>query len=176
MAYRWTRGRLVVLVAIGTVLLSVAGTEDPARPPPVVSAAEDASGAQQPPGAAAIDISGRWTFTVSNIQSSCGPEAGRTSVVVIEQDGSELLVGGIGDPGEQWLGAIDGNSVSFGGDRAEGNGVTTATFNLLLDTTTDPWTMTGTETWRHLGWKPGSVRRKDDSTETVVIGRKETED
>ena len=110
----------------------------------------------EPPSPAVTDIRGEWSLTISNVQSTCGAEPAYTVVIVITQDGTQLLVGGIGDPGEQWLGTIDGNSVRFGGDRAEGLGVTTATFDLLLETTTDPWTMAGTEVWTHTNCQNGS--------------------
>ena len=52
---------------------------------------------------------------------------GRTVTLAIEQEGTTLRVRGLGDPGEQWAGTIDGEEIRFGGDRLEGVGTTTVT-------------------------------------------------
>ncbi len=67
-----------------------------------------------------------------------------------------MRVEGLGDPGEEWLGTIEGDSLTFGGDRLEGAGVTTAYFYLHIDRSTEPWTLTGEERWEHTNCRVGS--------------------
>ena len=76
--------------------------------------------------------------------------------LTIQRNGNQLLVTGVGDPGEQWIGSVDGTTVKFAGDRAEGVGVTTASLTFVVDTTTDPWTTAGSETWTHTNCSGGS--------------------
>ena len=81
-----------------------------------------------------------WELTISDIQSSCGPEEGRTVEIVVTEAGSEVRVVGLGDGNEAWPGTLEGDSLIFGGDRTEGVGatlgtlgLTTATFDLRID-------------------------------------------
>ena len=104
-----------------------------------------------------------WELTISDIQSSCGSEEGRTVEIVVTQDGANVRVVGLGDGIEAWRGTLEGDSLIFGGDRVEGVGatlgtlgVTTATFNLRIDRSVEPWTLKGTEEWMHTQCENGS--------------------
>ena len=114
-----------------------------------------------PPGTATaasppIGISGTWRLSISNVLSSCGAEEAYTNDIGIDQDSTDVRVEGLGDPREEWLGTIEGDTLRFDGDRLEGVGVTTAYFELLIDRTTEPWTLMGTERWEHTNCRVGS--------------------
>ncbi len=83
--------------------------------------------------------------------------------IKVTLDGAEVRVVGLGDPGKEWLGTLQGDSLIFGGDRTEGVGatpgtlgLTIATFDLRIDRSVEPWTLTGTEAWTHTQCQNGS--------------------
>ena len=92
------------------------------------------------------NIAGTWTLVVTDIDSTCGPEPGWESTVTITQDGCTLETSGIKETPFNVPGTVDGNAVTIGpADFQDGEGITTSTFNMTLES--GGTSMSGTETW-----------------------------
>ena len=110
-----------------------------------------------------IDVSGVWTFLI-DVTEAKGICSGETDEkvepdeVTIRQEGVTLTVTGLNATDPAWQGEIVGNTVTFGGERDEDRGPTTALFILTVDD--DATTLAGIEEW---GWTgpggscPGSL-------------------
>ena len=92
------------------------------------------------------NVAGVWTLVVTDIDSTCGPEPGWESTVTITQNVCTLVTTGIKETQFNVAGIIDGNAVTVGpADFQDGEGITTSTFNMTLES--GGTSMSGTETW-----------------------------
>ena len=126
-------------MSLTVIVVDPGGSSVPPSSPPPPSTAP-------PP----LDVSGVWNFDIV-VGDNCGPEPPYSRTVTITQTGAALKVTGIGDPGEVWVGSIDADTVTFGGDREEDKGITVATFTMTVDAT--GLKMGGSEDW---SWTDGS--------------------
>ena len=88
-------------------------------------------------------IAGEWDFLVT-VTRFCVTEPPWTARVKITQDESVLTLDGLGGP-NVWDGTFDGSTASFGGDRPEDGGITSATWTLTLSP--DGQVLEGIELW-----------------------------
>lgn len=88
-------------------------------------------------------------------------------LVTIVQEGDSITVVGLGYPKDSqvWQGEIDGDRVTFGGVREEDQGVTTASFTMVIDFTAG--TMSGVEAWTWEG--PGGSCPENESEVTATL-------
>lgn len=92
------------------------------------------------------DVSGNWTFSVNNIDSSCGPEEGWSTKVTINQTGCSLDTIWHEETGDLKVpGSVTNETATVGpGDFPDGSGTTTATYTM---TVSSEGSMTGNESW-----------------------------
>jgi len=88
-------------------------------------------------------------------------------LVTIAQEGDSITVIELGYPKDTqvWHGAVDGATVTFGGVREEDQGMTTASFTMVVDFAAG--TMTGVETWTWEG--PGGSCPESESKVTASL-------
>ena len=131
----------------------------PTTTPPPASPAATVVATTQPTTtttteAGPIDVSGVWAFLIDVPKATgicCGEENEKVQgeEVTIQQDGVTLTVTGLNETDPPWKGEIVGNTVTFGGERDEDRGRTTAMFTLTVDD--DGTTFTGEEVWAWTG-------------------------
>ena len=115
-----------------------------------------------------IDVAGVWAFLidVTRARGICSGEEDekvQDEEVTIRQDGTTLSVTGLNRDDPPWEGEIVDNTVTFGGERDEDRGRTTAMFTLTVD---DAGTMmSGEEVWAWSG--PGGSCRNSLSEVTA---------
>jgi hypothetical protein len=100
----------------------------------------------------------------------CAGEAGRTSVVdaAIEQSGTALIITGFDSAGSsKWAGTISGETITFGGTRAEDGGLTTLDFALAVRG--GGTTVAGTAAWNWVGAE-GSCPGSSSSVSGFKVG------
>jgi hypothetical protein len=86
-----------------------------------------------------------WNLEVFNINSTCGPEQGWSSIVTIVQEGDLLETTGIKGTSFIVPGSVVGETVTIGpGAFPDGGGTTTATYIMTIISDT---LMEGTEVW-----------------------------
>ena len=115
-------------------------------------------------------IDGVWTMNVdvTVATGACGGEEDEDftpDIVTIRQDGDTFTLLGLGFPPQEqlWQGRVDGNLVTFGGERTEDDGTTTASFTMEVDF--ENLTMTGKEDWTWEG--PGGTCPNSESAVTA---------
>ena len=145
----------VPVTAAPTTVRSAAAPTAPAPPLPtttVVATTQPAPTTTTEPGP--IDVSGVWAFLIDVTKATgiCSGEENekvQAEEVTIHQDGAVLIVTGLNETDPPWQGEIVGNTVTFGGERDEDRGRTTAMFTLTVDD--DGATFTGEEVWAWTG-------------------------
>jgi hypothetical protein len=91
------------------------------------------------------DVSGVWNLSVTNVDSSCGPEEPWSSIVTVSQNGCTLEAIGIKETTFIVNGSVVGNTATIGpGEFPDGEGTTSATYTLTLQ---PDGSATGFETW-----------------------------
>ncbi len=118
-----------------------------------------------------IDLTGDWRVTITVTRESpplCSGEAGQPygRDVRIDQTGNSVSMSGLGTGFDPWEGEVDPETrtFTFGGDKQDGSGITSATFELTI--APDQQSMAGQEFWSWSG--PGGTCPNGESDVTAV--------
>lgn len=119
-------------------------------------------------------IDGVWTMNV-DVTVATGACSGEEDekvtpdTVTVRQDGDTFTIVGLGFPKDEqvWHGRIDGNLITFAGERIEDDGKTTLSFTLEVDFETS--TMTGHEDWNWEG-AGGTCAESESSVTATRVG------